>query len=288
MFMFGAGAEFVRNEMRKRKYILAAVVVVVISGLMWVALREPPEPVYQGKKLSVWLWLDGYTLWSHGNSEETAIILKHDEAVDKVIHQIGTNAVPTLFRMLEATDSPVRKFEYYVQEHTHYRFNFSSPPATAQNIDAAMALGALGSEDKDVIPQLIKIYDRHRSPQSQELVAVALGRIGPAASNAVPSILRVVTNSGPSVVLWNSLDALGQIHAEPEKVVPVLVKFLKDPDANIRRRAIMAIQGFGPDGKSAVQALVVSLTDQDEYARTNAMRALKAIDPEAAAKAGVK
>jgi len=45
---------------------------------------------------------------------------------------------------------------------------------------------------------------------------------------------------------------------------------------------------FGPDARIAVPALVELLNDPDLEVRGRATNALKAIDPEAAAKAGVK
>ena len=49
-----------------------------------------------------------------------------------------------------------------------------------------------------------------------------------------------------------------------------------------------ALRLFGSDAKTAVPALVDLLKDPDADVRKEAGSALKAIDPEAAAKAGVK
>jgi HEAT repeat protein len=48
------------------------------------------------------------------------------------------------------------------------------------------------------------------------------------------------------------------------------------------------LRQFGPDAKSAAPALLERLQDEKDYVRTNAARTLKVIDPEAAAKAGIK
>lgn len=270
---------------KKRPIMLAVLIVVAAGGVAWLALRpaEPQEPVYQGKRLSV--WLNDYELLSHGPWED-ADIEKQNEKVDKVVRQIGTNAIPTLFRMLNATDSPSKKLKYLAHDHGFYDIKDTDcPSALEQNFQAGLAFRALGANAKDVVPRLIDIYDRRPPGDDRELVARVLGGIGPPASNAVPSLLRAVTNGGR---VWSSLRALGEIHAEPERVVPALIKLLKDPDQQIRQGSIIALQAFKADARPAVPALVESLRDQLDYVRKSAAQALKVIDPATAAKAGVQ
>ena len=57
----------------------------------------------------------------------------------------------------------------------------------------------------------------------------------------------------------------------------------------VRTGAFMALQDFGPNAKSALPVLVeFFINAQDSSERSYAANALKAIDPEAAAKAGVR
>jgi HEAT repeat protein len=69
----------------------------------------------------------------------------------------------------------------------------------------------------------------------------------------------------------------------------VLINALNDPDFQIRTAALMALQGLGPNAKPALPELVEFLSNaQSGIEWTYASNALKAIDSEAAAKAGVK
>ena len=56
--------------------------------------------------------------------------------------------------------------------------------------------------------------------------------------------------------------------------------------AQILRSGTLGV--FGPDAKSAIPALSKSLNDSDENVKNAVREALIKIDPEAAAKAGVK
>lgn len=270
----------------KKCTILLGVLAVLAAGAVaYLVLRpaDPQEPIYQGKPLRA--WLDDYVLLSHGWDE--ADIEKKNEKVDEVIRQIGTNAIPTLFRMLNATDSPLKKLKYLARDHGLYDIKASDyPSALVLKVQAGMALQALGRANPyDVVPWLITIYD-HRPPGGdQEIVASILGGIGPAASNAVPSLLRTVANGGRS---GSSIRALGEIHAEPKKVVPILIQLLKDPEDQIRKESVVALQAFGADARPAVPALLELLTDDSDYVKKHAAQALKVIDPAAATKAGVQ
>jgi hypothetical protein len=51
---------------------------------------------------------------------------------------------------------------------------------------------------------------------------------------------------------------------------------------------VWKLEGFGAEAELAVPALTQSLVDSNFFMSTDVSNALKAIDPEAAAKAGVK
>jgi HEAT repeat protein len=91
----------------------------------------------------------------------------------------------------------------------------------------------------------------------------------------------------------------GMTEAEVKAAVPVLIRALKDQEAEVRRRAANALGKIGEEAKAAVPALIVALTDKEGhdagmgcYAHyytvgNAAAQALLQIDPEAATAAGV-
>jgi HEAT repeat protein len=256
----------------KRRIIIIALLLAGWGGLAWVVLRtkEPPEPVCQGKRLRE--WLAGY----NGPSPET----------DEVVRRLGTNAIPTLLRMLRAKDSKVTaKLVKLVRKQHLIKFEYTDD--YAKNANAARAFDSLGADAKEAVPELIKIFEQNISSNSQNYTAWSLGAIGPAAAKAIPTLLGGTTNTYRGT-RCDAIFALGKIHAEPELVVPALTKFLKDPDREVRASTISSLELFGSDAKPAVSALVQSLNDQNGLVRKLAKSALKKIDPEAAAKAGLK
>ena len=69
--------------MRKRvQIVLAVLLITVMGGIVWQVLRER-EPVYQGKRVSIWLDQYGTNHWSAGHGgeleKEARIALRHQQ-----------------------------------------------------------------------------------------------------------------------------------------------------------------------------------------------------------------
>jgi len=153
-----------------------------------------------------------------------------------------------------------------------------------------MGFRILGAQARAAVPELIKIYEQNISPTSSSYAAEALGAIGHDAKAAVPSLLRVFSsvNDPGDPRRPASVKALGEIGEEPAQVVPVLIRCLGDGNNWVRTWALGALEGFGPAAKSAVPKLCEMLESTGEGIHSATWRALWKIDPEAAAKTGVK
>jgi vesicle coat complex subunit len=111
--------------------------------------------------------------------------------------------------------------------------------------------------------------------------------MGPAAADAVPRFVQDSTDTN-SEIRYAAVWTLGFIHARPELAVLALASRLGDTNENVRGIATVNLAAFGSDAKSVVPELVSALTDTSPDVRARAAIALKKIDPEAAAQAGVK
>lgn len=258
---------------------LGIVLVGLAVWLTWLA-RYNPEPVYNRKPLSS--WLQAYA--TPGGSEAVA---------DVAVRQAGTNAIPTLLRLLRFEDSALKVKLMDLVERQHI---MTIPPnqfisAVAWNGAGAKGFEVLGTNAQSATSALIEIANRNPSPSSpypsSRYYAIdALGSIGPPAKEAVPSLLRWATNTNAHV-LCSAMHALVRISEEPDLVLSVLTNALHSPVPVVRMNAVLALGELGPVAKPAVPALVEMFDDPFQDIRRDATIALKAIDPEAAAKAGV-
>ncbi len=175
----------------KRRLSLVLLGAALLSGLTWTLFHSPraePEPVYHGKTLSAWI-----AIYDPANANRPASQL---EETQTAILQMGTNAIPTLLRVLRRPDSHLQRILWRLAQkqnivHFHY-----VPPASMYE-RAAMGLEVLGPRARSAVPELVDIFESNLSPESQGTIARVLGLMGPLAKPAVPSLLRgtVSTNS---------------------------------------------------------------------------------------------
>ena len=285
--------------MKNRVYLACGVLLVAaMGGLLWWSPWEPREPIYRGRPLRA--WLKAYALCpvliSQGGAEALAFPGMNQAIgrrmiaqlnADEALRQAGTNALPTLLWMLRAEDSALKvKLVALAKRQCILRIEFT--PAGTWNRAAQLGFSELGAKAQSAVPALIKAVNRSKSHNSLSGAILALGSVGPSAREAVPLLLRCSTNANKGVrgtAMW----ALGQIRTEPDRVVPMLINSLHDPDDDIRWGAALSLRAFGPDAKLAVPALIeCHKASSDATTRALVYLALNSIDPDATAKAGVK
>ena len=112
-----------------------------------------------------------------------------------------------------------------------------------------------------------------------------LGEFGPAARPAIPALLQAL-KAKDSAVHGPALTALGEIHCEPDIIIPLLINYLDD--SNLNDEAAEALGRFGPAAKPALPKLVPLLKITDKDLHHAVVEALQKIDPKAAAEAGAR
>src|SRR5690348_12117418 len=123
------------------KVAFAALIATLLGGFAWLVFRHR-EPVYQGKPLRQWLEV---VATESGGPEA-------QEQAQEAIKKIGTNAVPTLVRMMQAKDSPL-ELKLADWANTLLRINFSPRPAIEVHMVALYGFHLLKSDGKPAIPQ---------------------------------------------------------------------------------------------------------------------------------------
>ncbi len=251
---------------KTRRYLLITLLIAAVGVLAWLLLLLDPEPTYQSRPLSY--WLKGFY---PGNPDPT-----QKQAVDAVT-QIGTNAVPTLVRMLQQKDSKLKlRLIQLIQMQHWVHFNFES--SEKRHLEALAGLAFLGPKAKSAVPVLLEIYNEHHpGPYDNSLtMAQLLANMGPAAADAVPRFVQATTDTN-SQIRFNAVNTLAQIHARPDLSVPALTASLRDPDETVRSMAALCLVDFGANARSAVPELTRLLADPDSDVREDAAEALKEI-----------
>ena len=246
--------------MRANYRIVIAISVVVFVALFVMALRgikrEPPEPVFQNRRLSEWL-LD----YSQSRSNRAA--------AEAAIRAIGTNALPYLVSELQRTENAdVGRAKKKVEERLKTRIVSGADRAYL----ALAGLEMLGTNAAPAIPELIELfrdaepYYGGQDPAYQ--ASRALKRIGPLAT---PALIAATTN-GNEMIRVHSCFTLGELAAT--NGVPALIARLDDSSRMVRIRAAIALGTLHADEEKAVAALGRALDDADSAVRFSAALAL--------------
>ena len=261
--------------MHKRSIIAAAVLSGLLLGVLGFQVLRSSEPRYQGKRLTEWL--------ADNDTEKTR---EQHLAAQEAVRKVGTNALPTLVRMLRTKDSLLKgKLTALARKQPLVNFHFTG--ADTRRWRAVHGIYALGPAAKSAVPRIVAILE-DKDPGVKITAVTALGLMQSAAESAIPSLLKILTDNDPDV-RRNAAEALGRIGRRPEIVVPALVDRLQDIDIGVRLFAILALSdGFGPKAKAAVPALLKAIEDPQETIHRSARDALTQIDPKTLVKPDVK
>jgi HEAT repeat protein len=139
---------------------------------------------------------------------------------------------------------------------------------------AALALGRVGPSASRAIPALTTaLGDEHSGVQHDAIDA--LGRMGPAARSAVPALIDALASGNSS----GAALALGRIGFDPTDL-PLLLRALKNPDNSRLRAAAARVLGeIQMKDENVVTSLRMLLEDEDPAVREAARTALRTLDP---------
>jgi hypothetical protein len=192
--------------MGKRAYIVLAVLAVALVGVFVWRVRQPREPVYEGKPLSEWLKAYEspeymYARYATDANRRAFLGAAARGKADEAVRHAGTNAIPTLLRLLRAKDSALKVKLTDLLHRQHFikvrPFSFS---ADEWQFAAFCGFQALGTNAQAAVPELIEIANQNVSATSRycdSAFEVLYGFTGLPPREAVPALLRWATNSNP-------------------------------------------------------------------------------------------
>ena len=227
---------------RRRRVIMAVVLLAIGLGFLIHALTAVKEPIYQGKRLSV--WLDDTYQTKTGHRTGYALTAASVQAV----RTIGTNALPYLFKMLEARDSNLKLAVVQIMRR---KFQIYLPTSYNDHRRAMDGFRALGPAAKPAYPELVKLT---LNTNSNFNGFFAIDSLMEADADTISMLTNGLQSSDRRVRCQAAL-ALGYLRQAPAISLPALTRALADPDSNVRIVATDALGYYGPQAKSAIPAL---------------------------------
>ncbi|MDB6019715.1 MAG: lyase domain protein repeat-containing protein [Pedosphaera sp.] len=245
--------------MRKRFRILLAIfLMAIVGGIAWHYLSpSEPEPVYEGKTLT-------QLLESYFRSPTPEAMAKTMEAVPKM----GTNALPTLIRMLQAKDSPL-KLKLIGLANKQSLIKIAHIQADEYHQLGAYGCSLLKEQAAPAIPALAELFQT--SPWG--LTANALVATGP---SGVTALVGCLTNKNHDLRLSaiGAMSGIGiqrhmfpnlpqeqkaSLDLEAKIAVSALIKLLEDEDDSIRGATATALGQFDREADIIVPLLIARL-----------------------------
>jgi len=212
---------------------------------------------------------DGTKTSSAGTSKALSVILSGALSLSSVVStqaQEPTHKLPGLAVVTQPVDKKA------LSEKVERLIKQIESPDAEKRIIAAQALGKIGPAAEAAVPSLIKAL-ADEAWRVRSSVARALGEIGPAAKAAVPSLINALADENRDV---RGFAAAALVGIGPA-AVPSLINALADEDENVRSSAALALGLIGPAAKAAIPTLQRSLKDENPRVREAAKTAIEKI-----------
>ncbi|EEF57327.1 HEAT repeat domain-containing protein [Pedosphaera parvula] len=241
----------------------------------------------------------------------------HTTFLHFVTPDFAANAVPQLIQLPRSHNPAVREvaLQCLLSFKSMYPHSFpdkdllsisisglKDSSALARAISASL-ISAIGPAASNAVPALIttlqgsEAYRKGGTVDCRSVAACALGRIGPAAASSLPALTNLLTSTNVYLRI-EVASAVWRITSDEHQALPILISDIPTLDSTNfkmldkykKYNAIICLAEMGPRATNALPMLLNELTNSknDAFILAPITNALKAIDPAAAAKAGVK
>jgi hypothetical protein len=226
---------------------------------------------------------------------EPQLVIKEAEGAN-LFHYTGSNSVPLALALLKHPSPTVRRAALWglgsLRKQTAIVTN--TIPQLIDALDdpdrlvryyACLAIAEMGPDAASAVPTLTRVLsDTGDGAQTNDFfylraeAAVALGRIGPAASKSLPALETAVHESN-SYLRGQSAAATWRVSSNADLALPVLLREMATNYEDMKWDWIVAVGEMGPRATSAIPQLKIELrTDQMPWVLKHVTNALKSID----------
>ncbi len=289
-----------RTVPKRRLIALAVLLASVIAGLVWFS-RRPPEPIYQGRRLSE--WLDDYNRVVYNQVGYSGQVVQWNEFYDNKYHvseairAMGTSTLPFLLAHIHAHSTPEQRLRLFLSKHRLFKFlSDDDDPYTAASILALRGLGVTAvpvladlrrkeetSPDNPAILTAFEVLGASAVPALQSLCENGNATIRADAAEALAVIEQERQGARASWVMLQARTSLGTNFLKVWRFQPTCSFFaagLESTNSSIRRASAAALAGRGyAMTTSDIVSLLVAMKDPDAEVRQAAADSFRIIAP---------
>lgn len=262
--------------MKPRNIILAGLTVLVLVTCL-VFLLRPKEPSYQGTNLTEWLIRRWNGLLDGSGDDGSGAALKH----------IGTNAVPTLLKMVEAPRGKKSHVGIYVGSGRNAVRTNSLSPAVQREL-AWVGFATLGTNAAPAIPKLLRLA-RHRDASVRNAALSCLKPVHPDKKQALDTVIAGLRDADALV----ELTAAKFVHDRyPEEMARLgvcaqVTRLTRSRDAEVRKKSLQCLGSLEPNRDEFLAVLNTCYGDKDRSVQWEAAKLLVERFPDNAERLGV-
>jgi HEAT repeat protein len=218
---------------------------------------------------------------------------KFEHVVAETLARLGPDAIPALRRGLTNENHRVRhecaevlgEFGTQAADAVPQLIRMLDESPGAESV--ITTLGKIGAAARPAIPLICKQLDAESSWTKRSAI-VALGELGPSASECLPRLLALLNNIDLEPAnTWDDLrfdlaHTINQIGGAEvaNKTLPLMLRFLKTGNANGQASAARVLGKMGADAAEAFPALTSQLNHPKHYVIAAAAKAPHAINAE--------
>jgi HEAT repeat protein len=168
----------------------------------------------------------------------------------------------------------LRAYPEVVKALTHADAKFHEPATQALTGIAEYCQTSNVKPAPPLVADLVAALKSAETADRRYALALTLGALGPAASDAVPALSDLVTATNDARIVGAAVKALGKIG--DANAAPALETALRHPDAAVRGQAATALVALGPGSVTVKTLLDLLRSDPSADVRAAADKALRA------------
>jgi HEAT repeat protein len=191
------------------------------------------------------------------------------EAAAEALAQIGPQAIPALIEIVQTRD--VQRLKMLIDSMIKVSPWYTQPKPDIVVTDPRKIINSR-------IWVLFEIVEeRTKLEAAQKTALQVLGKLGPAASAAVPAATEALADQNPAIRLA-AVQTLGKIGPSASAAVPQLIQALMDSNPDVKLAAIQSLGQIGSLPRSAIAGLIQMLVDSNKSVQKEAAEVLRNLD----------